>query len=281
MLCVVAIALALTGCDRIAELMEKPETGPKRVIPTAPGDGDIGLYPPLADAKDQTPAAQVRPGDCAKSVCFQWVKKHWKPLPEVDAKGEAYLSVMTPSGSDYSPDLWRPVDTTGKRILVSAAGVDGVARGLFDGLRIGLQDASGVTYFTAYSVESGAALKARGLCTRDMTTDAGNPTKAGCAEKVGLDRYILPYNDDVVIASGKVWLLHRRPDRSANRVDLFALPRGPAVCLPGLIIDTEGNWMGAPEAALSPDLFVSRSRPSPEYEAHKAKLLAECAGKLG
>lgn len=273
---VVLAALALTGCDRIAELLEKPETGPTRVIPAAPGDSDIRLYPPLANAKDQTPVAQVRPGDCATTLCFQRVKKHWKPLLKADAQGEAYLSVMMPTGSDYSPDLWRPVESTGKRILVSAAGVDGVARGLFDGLRIGLQDTSGATYFTAYSVENGAALKARGLCTRDMATDAGHPAKAGCAEKVGPDRYILPFNGDVVMASGKVWLLHRRPDRSANRVDLFALPRGPTVCLPGLIIDTEGKWMGPPEAALSPDLFVSRSRPSVEYEAHKAKLLKAC-----
>lgn len=280
-ICIVLAALALTGCDRIAEIMEKAETGPTRVIPAPPGDGDIRLYPPLADAKDQTPVAQVRPGDCATAVCFQRVKKHWKPLLKADAKGEAYLSVMMPTGSDYSPDLWRPVEATGTYILVSPAGVDGVARGLFDGLRMGLQEASSATYFTAYSVESGAALKARGLCMRDMATDAGHPVKAGCAEKVGSDRYILPFNGDVVMASGKVWLLHRRPDRSANRVDLFDLPRGPAVCLPGLIIDTEGKWMGAPEAALSPDLFVSRSRPSVEYEAHKAKLLAECSGKIG
>lgn len=273
---IVLAVLALSGCDRIADLLEKPETGPMRVIPAPPGDGDIRLYPPLAEAKDQTPVVQVRPGDCATEVCFQWVKKHWKPLLKPDAKDEAYLSVMTPSGSDYSPNLWRPVESTGKRILVSAAGVDGVARGLFDGLRIGLQDGSGATYFTAYSVESGALLKARGLCRRDMATDAGNPAKAGCAEKVGTDRYILPFNGDVVMASDKVWLLHRRPDRSANRVDLFALPHGPAVCLPGLIIDTEGKWMGVPEAALSPDLFVSRSRPSADYEAHKAKLLKAC-----
>ncbi|WP_349319743.1 hypothetical protein [Asticcacaulis sp. MM231] len=274
---IVLAALGLSGCNRIADLLEKPETGPTRVIPAPPGDGDIRLYPPLADAKDQSPAAQVRAGDCAKTVCFQWGRKHWKPLPKTDVKAEAYLSVMMPSGSDYSPDIWRPIESTGKRVLVSSAGVDGVARGLFDGLRIGLQDTSGATYFTAYSVESGDLLKARGLCTRDMATDAGNPAKAGCAEKVGPDRYILPFNGDVVIASGKVWLLHRRPDRSSNRVDLFDLPRGPAVCLPGLIIDTEGKWMGPPEAALSPDLFVSRSRPSAEYEAHKAKLLKACS----
>jgi hypothetical protein len=183
---------------------------------------------------------------------------------------------MMPTGSAYSPDLWRPVGTSGRHVLVSPAGFDGVQRGLFDGLRIGVQDTRFATYFTAYSVETAAALKAHGLCTRDMAVDSGDPVKAGCAQKVGNDRYILPVNGEVVLVADKAWLLQRRPDRSANLVDLFALPRGPVACLPGLIIDTGGKWMGAPDAALSPDLFVSRARPSPEYEAHKAQLLKAC-----
>ena len=261
----------LGGCD----LLTKPEKGPSYVIPTPSTKGEIQLFP-ATDAKAQMPSVQVRPGDCDKEACEILVKKRWHPLLKADATGIAYLSVMMPTGSTYSPDLWRPVGTSGRHVLVSPAGFDGVQRGLFDGLRIGVQDATFATYFTAYSVENAVTLQARGLCTRDMSVDSGNPLKAGCAQKVGNDRYVLPVNGEVIIAGDKAWLLQRRPDRSANLVDLFALPRGPAACLPGLIIDTEGKWMGAPDIALSPNLFVSRSRPSPEYEAHKAKLLKAC-----
>jgi hypothetical protein len=169
------------------------------------------------------------------------------------------------------------VGASGRYVLVSPAGFDGIQRGQFDGLRIGVQDATFATYFTAYSVENSAALRAHGLCTRDRAVDSGDPLKANCAQKVGNDRYVLPLNGEVVIAGDKAWLLQRRPDRSANLVDLFALPRGPVACLPGLIIDTQGQWMGTPDKALSPDLFVSRSRSSPEFEAHKAKLLKTCS----
>lgn len=269
--------IGLNGCDRIGDLLVKPEKGPAYVVPAPPGKGEVQLYP-ASDPKAVRPSIQVRPGDCSQKPCEILIKKRWHPLPEKDAASMAYLSVMMPAGSIYSPDLWRPVGASGRYVLVSPAGFDGVQRGLFDGLRIGVQDATFATYFTAYSVENSAALRARGLCTRDMAVDSGDPLKAGCAQKVGNDRYVLPLNGEVVIAGGKAWLLHRRPDRSANLVDLFALPRGAPVCLPGLIIDTEGQWMGTPDKALSPDLFVSRSRPSPEYEAHKEKLLKACAG---
>ncbi|HTN40346.1 MAG TPA: hypothetical protein VLZ84_04290 [Asticcacaulis sp.] len=267
--------VALSGCDRINDLLAKPEKGPAYAIPAPATKGEVQLFP-NADIKAVTPSVQVRPGDCDRETCESLVRKRWTPLLKKDATGMAYLSVLMPTGSAYSPDLWRPVGASGRYVLVSPVGFDGVQRGMFDGLRIGVQDATFATYFTAYSVENSAALKARGLCTRDMAVDAGNPLKAGCAQKVGNDRYVLPVNGEVVIVGDKAWLLQRRPDRSANLVDLFALPRGAAVCLPGLIIDTEGKWMGAPDVALSPNLFVSRSRPSPEYEAHKAQLLKAC-----
>lgn len=272
------VALAtLSGCDRISDLLAKPEKGPAYAIPRPSGKGEVQLFP-ATDAQTPMPSVQVRPGPCDREPCEILVKKHWRPLPQKDATGVAYLSVMMPAGSAYSPDLWRPVGAGGRYVLVSPAGFDGVQRGLFDGLRIGVQDASFVTYFTAYSVEDADMLNAYGLCPRDRAIDDGDPLKAACAQKVGNDRYVLPVNGEVVIAGDKAWLLQRRPDRSANLVDLFALPRGAPVCLPGLIIDTEGKWMDTPDVALSPDLFVSRSRPSPEYEAHKEKLLRACAG---
>ncbi len=272
--CTGAAAFALiflSGCNFFA----KPETGPAYTIPAPSAKGEIQLYP-ASDPKAAHPSVQVRSGDCGKELCESLIEKKWHPLLKADASGLPYLSVMMPTGSAYSPDLWRPLDA-GRHILVSPAGFDGIQRGLFDGLRIGVQDATFSTYFTAYSVENSAALKAHGLCVRDIAADAGDPLKSGCAQKVANDRYILPLNGEVVIVGDKAWLLQRRPDRSANLVDLFTLPRGPVACLPGLIIDTEGKWMGAPDAALSPDLFVSRSRPSPEYEAHKAKLLQSCS----
>lgn len=268
--------LTLSGCERITDLLAKPEKGPAYAIPAPLAKGEVQLFP-TTDAKALLPSVQVRPGDCGKETCEILVRKRWQPLLKSDAAGMAYLSVIMPTGSAYSPDLWRPIGASGRHVLVSPAGFDGVQRGLFDGLRIGVQDATFATYFTAYSVENAATLKARGLCTRDMAVDSGDPLKAGCAQKVGNDRYVLPVNGEVVIAGDKAWLLQRRPDRSANLVDLFALPRGVPACLPGLIIDTEGKWMGTPDVALSPDLFVSRSRPSPEYEAHKAKLMAACS----
>lgn len=270
-----AALAALSGCEKIGDLLAKPEKGPAYAIPAPSARGEVQLFPATA-AKALRPSVQVRPGDCDKETCEILVKKHWKPLLKQDAAGMAYLSVMMPTGSAYSPDLWRPAGASGRYVLVSPAGFDGIQRGQFDGLRIGVQDSTFATYFTAYSVENSAALRAH-LCTRDRAVDSGDPLKANCAQKVGNDRYVLPVNGEVVIAGGKAWLLQRRPDGSANLVDLFALPRGPVACLPGLIIDTEGKWMGAPDIALSPDLFVSRSRPSPEYEAHKTKLLKACS----
>jgi hypothetical protein len=271
-----AALAALSGCDRIGDLLAKPEKGPAYAIPAPSAKGEVQLFP-ATDAKALTPSVQVRPGDCDKETCEILVRKRWKPLLRQEATGMAYLSVMMPTGSAYSPDLWRPVGASGRYVLVSPAGFDGIQRGQFDGLRIGVQDATFATYFTAYSVENSAALRAHGLCTRDRAVDSGDPLKANCAQKVGNDLYVLPLNVEVVIAGDKAWLLHRRPDRSANLVDLFALPRGPVACLPGLIIDTQGQWMGTPDKALSPDLFVSRSRSSPEFEAHKAKLLKTCS----
>lgn len=264
--------ILMSGCD----LFTKPEAGPAYALPAPAAKGEVQLYP-AADPKATRPSIQVRAGDCDKETCEILKSKKWHPLPKAEAMGLPYLSVMMPTGSVYSPDLWRPVGTGGRYVLVSPAGFDGIQRGLFDGLRIGVQAASLATYFTAYSVENAATLKALGLCTRDMAVDSGDPLKANCAQKVGSDRYVLPVNGEVAIAGDKAWLLQRRPDRSANLVDLFALPRGAPVCLPGLIIDTEGTWMGTPDKALSPDLFVSRARPSPEYEAHKVKLLKACA----
>lgn len=272
---VMAAFVTLSGCDRISDLLAKPEKGPAYAIPAPSAKGEVGLYP-ASDPTATRPAVQIRPGDCDKETCQVLDRKKWKPLLKADATGVPYLSVIMPTGSTYSPDLWRPIGTTGRYVLVSPAGFDGIQRGMFDGLRIGVQDATFATYFTAYSVENAAMLKARGLCTRDRAVDSGDPLKAGCAQKVSDDRYVLPVNGEVVIAGDKAWLLQRRPDRSANLVDLFAQPRGAPVCLPGLIIDTEGKWMGAPDVALSPDLFVSRSRPSSEYEAHKDKLLKAC-----
>ena len=270
-----AALAALSGCDRISDLLAKPEKGPAYAIPAPSAKGEVQLFP-ATDATAPTPSVQVRTGDCDKEACEILVKKRWKPLLKQDIAGMAYLSVMMPTGSAYSPDLWRPVGASGRYVLVSPAGFDGIQRGQFDGLRIGVQDATFATYFTAYSVENSAALRARGLCTRDRAVDSGDPLKANCAQKVGNDRYVLPLNGEVVIAGDKAWLLQRRPDRSANLVDLFALPRGAPACLPGLIIDTEGKWMGSRDIALSPVVFVSRSRPSREFEALMAKLLKTC-----
>lgn len=264
--------MLLGGCD----LLTKPEAGPTYAIPAPAAKGEVQLYP-ATDPKATRPSVQVRAGDCGKETCEVLKRKKWQPLIKAEVAALPYLSVMMPTGSVYSPDLWRPVGASGRYVLVSPAGFDGIQRGLFDGLRIGVQDATFATYFTAYSIENAATLKALGLCTRDMAVDSGDPLKANCAQKVGNDRYVLPVNGEVVIAGDKAWLLQRRPDRSANLVDLFALPRGAPVCLPGLIIDTDGKWMGTPDKALSPDLFVSRARPSPEYEAHKERLLKACA----
>ncbi|MGA9659987.1 MAG: hypothetical protein WBQ60_12945 [Asticcacaulis sp.] len=271
------LSISLCGCDRLQDLWRKPEMGPTYAVAVPSlAEGDIRLYPPLKDAKTTAPSLQVRNGECQTGACVVWDKKRWKPLLKTEAADMAYLSVIMPTGSDYSPELWRPVGASGQNILVSAAGQDGIARGLFDGLRIGLSNAGTTTYFTAYSVESAATLRANGLCTRDMTVDAGHPAKSGCLQKIADDRYVLPVDGEVVIAGDKAWLLQRRPDRSANLIDLLALPKGPVVCLPGLIIDTQGRWMGPPDSALSPNLFVSRARPTPAYEAHKASLMKAC-----
>jgi hypothetical protein len=268
---VVLALMGLCGCN----LVTKPETGPAYAIPAPSTKGEVQLYP-APDTQAPHPSIQARDGDCGNKTCEILDRNKWKPLLKADATDVPYLSVMMPTGSAYSPDLWRPIAATGRHVLVSPAGFDGIQRGLFDGLRIGVQDATFTTYFTAYSVEDAATLKAHGLCIRDRAVDSGDPLKAGCAQKVGNDRYVLPVNGEVIIAGDRAWLLQRRPDRSANLVDLFALPRGAPLCLPGLIIDTAGQWMGAADKALSPDLFVSRSRPSAEYEAHKAKLLNAC-----
>ncbi len=233
-----------------------PKTAPvAQGLPAPKIAGDVRLY-----AVTDSVEAQVRNGDCTHEDCVVFSKKRWRPLKAKEATQQALLGLTMPVASAYSPHLFRDIGegTDGASVMINTAAAQPAETGLFDGLRIGLAQADSVTYFTAYAVEA-------------MATPG--------AIKMAEHAWLSPVDADVVITGHKAWLLQRRPDRSANLVDLLAVPKGPVLCLPGLIIDTEGQWAGPPEVALSPDLFISRAKSGPALETHKQQVLAACAEK--
>ena len=227
--------LTLSGCDQI-DAWRHPydETQPLRTIP-APPSGDIAPYPGAAGL-----TLEGRPGPCATTPCYQFIKGRWKPLKDVS--GVPLLSIDAATGSVYSDDLWRTV-VTGREILInSEAGRQNSAKGQFDGLRIGLLAGNRTRYITAYVLDG-----------------SGAPS--------------------VYLSGGTAWLLQPRPDHSANLADLFALPATPVIaCLPGLAID-QNAWAGPPEKALSPDIFVSRAVDPAAAKAEQAAVTHACASK--
>ena len=238
-----AALLALTGCDRIDALLHPyDELAPTRVIPPPPDvKGPIMAYSGPGD----TVSLQSRPGDCAKVACFALVRGTWQPLPAADATTVSLLNVDGATGSTYQADLWRPLGAGARHVLVNtAAGDSNLAEGLFDGPRIGLRDGTHTTYVTVYAVEKSL---------------------------------ISPPKIAILAQGDKVWLVQTRPSGAANLVDMFAVSAGAQIiCMPGLILDTAGQWAGPAERALSPDLFVSRRIDRQANPARRAALLKIC-----
>lgn len=236
--------LLLIGCDRIDAILHPyDETAATHVIPPPPDlKGPIIAYP---DGETGI-SLQSRPGNCAKgAVCLVLKRGKWQPLPADAATSVSLLNVESATGSRYQDDLWRPIGTSGRHVLVNAkAGENNVTDGLFDGPRIGLRDGAHTTYVTVYAVEN--------------------------------QRLVTP-NVAVIARGDKVWLLQTRPNGAANIVDLFAVAQKPLiVCMPGLILDTAGRWAGPPEQALSPDIFVSRAIDRSANAARRDSLLKIC-----
>ena len=258
----IRLAFALSLCNLAAcHPVPKPEPS-AQFIPAPPiKSGAMHLYP-----GDEAPILQSRGGDCRKpGVCTvykatYWGHRKWQPLQNADTGSLALLNLTTPVGSAYSRALFTDVSkgTDRDSIMVNTIASQPIEAHVFDGLRIGLSKADAVTYFTAYAVEPSPTVDARRI-----------------ADKA----YLSTIDADIVIANKKAWLLQRRSDGSANLIDLFSVPRGPVLCLPGLILDTAGTWIGSPEVALSPDAFISALKITPSYEAHKKQLLQSCATK--
>ncbi len=248
---------ALTACHPVPKSMPAAQS----IFAPPAKTGAVHLYP-----GQTSPVLQSRGGDCGKpGLCVVykrsfWGRMTWQPLQKTEAGDVALLSLTMPVGSAYSSALFSPVgeDTEDDSVIINTIASQPIEAHIFDGLRIGLRQGKAVTYLTAYAIE--------------------NHPQAG-TQKLADNAYLSDIDADVVIANKKAWLLQRRPDGSANLIDLFAVPKGPALCLPGLILDTAGTWAGTPEVALSPDAFISAIRPTPAYEAHKAQLLATCAMK--
>ncbi len=244
-------AMALTGCDLF---QAKPENAAVTVVPAPPGNGPINAY---ADPDTRGISLQSRPGDCATTACFQFVRGRWRPMAKAQVATLSLLAVADATGSAYSNTLWHLIGTSGNAVLVNRqAGIFNTATGHFDGLRIGLQRDVGLTYSVAYSVETGDFLKAHGRC---IERDATSAQAKDCARKVGENLYIVMPDAEVVTAGGKAWLLHRRLDGTANLIDLFAasVQTNPELCAPGLRLDSAPA--GDYKAALSPNMFISRA----------------------
>jgi len=228
------------------------------VPPPPASSGPIHLYPGVG-----APELQSRSGDCGRQgTCSVyaptfWGGSRWQSLPSSTSAPLALLSLTMPVASAYSPTLFTKVNEglTDEAILLNTTGEQRADRGVFDGLRMGIRRKGNVIYYTAYAVEP-RPFQGSWHLTETLWTG--------------------PIDAEVVLDKGKAWLLQRRPDHSANLIDLFEIPQGPVLCLAGLIIDTDGKWAGPPEIALSPDLFVNKVRMGPDYKAHVARVLNTC-----
>lgn len=243
----IILAVTLGGCDLLSL---HPQDMSVQTIP-APTQG---MLQPYADG--ETVSLQTRPGDCAKVTCHVYKNGRWRPMEKETTRDLPLLAVEAATGPEYSETLWRPVGASENAILLNRkSGEDNVEAGLFDGLRIGLRDALGNNYATAYAVETGEFLKANNQCLRN---DGANRS-TDCAPAVGKDLYMSRADIQVFVSGPKAWLLHRRADGSVNLVDLFALNSRPetVVCLSGLVLAMKQTEPPV-EIALSPSLFVSR-----------------------
>lgn len=250
--CLIVLALVLGGCDMLAP---KANDAALQPIPS-PAAGTAQLY-----AAGETVSLQVRSGDCTKTECLAFRNGKWQPMPKVAARTLPLLAVSEATGSDYSESLWRSV-TPGRAILLNASAAhQTMAAGHLDGLRTGLKDGARRTYLTAYALE-------------DATPAVGE------GYPLGDGRVVVPVTAEVIVHGGKAWLLHQRPDRSANLVDLFAVAArpGPIHCLPGLALDTTA-WAGPVEQALSPNLFVSRAIDTTKDASRRQAVIAACPPK--
>ncbi len=238
-----AALLGLTACGRIdAWLHPYDDKAPLQAVPAAPGKGQIEAY----SGTDGALLLEVKPGDCAKLACYEFIKGRWKPLPAANARGLALLGVDSATGSAYDAGLWHPVGH-GAAILVNAgAGEQNIAAGRFGGLRIGLQSKGEARYVTAFALD-------------------GNR--------------VTPITASVVTTEGRAWLVQTRADSGVNMVELFAIPQTPTMhCLPDLAIET-APWAGPLETAQTPDRFVSRAVDPSRAEAERAAVHAACATK--
>lgn len=259
--------LLLAACDRIDALLHPyDEAAPTHVIPAPPDPkGPVVAYPD----GDTGISLQSRPGDCAKTACLVLKRGKWLPLPADATTSVSLLNVESATGSHYQDDLWRPVGTSGRHVLVNdRAGENNVAAGLFDGPRIGLKDGRHTTYVTVYAVEDTPAP----ACASGDTDGA-----AICPQPLPGGLSLMAPSMTVIARGDKVWLLQTRPNDAANMIDLFAVSAGPQIiCMPGLILDTAGRWAGPPEQALSPDIFVSRTIDRNANAARRDALLRIC-----
>jgi len=252
-ICLIVSALVLGGCDMLT-----PQPKDAALQPIAPPPaGTAQLY---ADGETVNP--QVRPGDCARAECLTFRDGKWRPMPKVAVRTLPLLAVSEATGSDYNEGLWRSV-APGRAILLNASAAgQTMAAGHLDGLRIGLKDGARRIYVTVYAIE-------------DAKSDA-----AGEGHPLGDGRLVLPVNAEVFVHGGKAWLLHQRPDRSANLVDLFAIAArpDPIQCLPGLALDTTA-WAGPVQQALSPNLFASRAIDTTKDASRRQAVIAACPPK--
>lgn len=247
------VTLTLGGCDL---LTPKPKDMAAQPVPP-PASGVPQLF-----ADGEMVSLQVRPGNCAEAQCQVFRDGRWHPMPKAALRSLPILAVSEPTGSEYSDGLWRSV-APGRAVLVnSSAAGQSQMDGHLDGLRIGLSDSGRRTYVTAYSLEDAKAVP------------------AGTGHALGDGRIFARVDAEVVVHGGKAWLLHRRPDRSGNLIDLFAILArpGPYRCLPGLVLDTS-QWAGPAEKALSPNLFVSRDIDVTKDAARRQAVIAACPAK--
>ncbi|MEI9905779.1 MAG: hypothetical protein WDN06_19015 [Asticcacaulis sp.] len=156
--------LLLGGCDRIDEWLHPyDDTAPLQAIPAAPDKASIDAYPGVDGALH----LEVRPGDCARAACLQFIKGRWKPLAAADARDLPLLSIDSATGSSYSADLWHAAGHGNKVLVNAGAGEQNIAAGRFDGLRIGMSVSGRQSYLTAFALSGGktVAIDARVVTT--------------------------------------------------------------------------------------------------------------------
>lgn len=222
-------ALILSGCHA-----KPPRDAAVTRLPAPPQPGQVALY-----AAPDGISVQSRSGDCVKTACFVYAKDAWRPLPPQDAKTLPLLALSGATGGAYSDLLWRDAGKGREVLLNDAAGRDAAARGLFDGLRIGLRSGGGARYVTVFNA-------------------------AGA---------------DVALSGGGAWLLARQPDGSGALVDLFAVAARAGVTCAGSAAIDAAPWAGAAQTALSPDVFLSRDVPAAARAAEKARVSRACPAK--